>query len=168
MSKFTNDEKIIAKNISKKYKWMARAKNGILYIYDQKPSRYPKYGYWTSYSCIEKPMYMFDSNIFKSITWEDDEPTLIRDIYNPQILDRVEREYLKTILKPFRKKVGFAMKCGEQFDDNRGYYRKEYLLIKFHDDDGFAFPSFDAGKMYSGMKQNKRYTLDELGISYDD
>lgn len=166
MSKFTDDEKIIAKNISKEYKWIARDKSGLLCASALKPHKDFILDIWDSVS------QMCDMDafgwMFKSITWEDKEPTLIRDIYNPQIIDRVERKYLKTILKPFRKKVGFAMKCGEQFDDNRGYYRKEYLLIKFHDDDGFAFPSFDAGKMYSGMERNKKYTLDELGITYDD
>ena len=145
---------------------MARDKNGNLYIYDQKPSKYQKYGYWTSYSCIEKPMYMFDSNIFKSITWEDDEPTLIIDIYNPQILDDVEREYLKTVLKPFHKKVRYVVK----FVDSplcEDIYSKERLFIALCGGH-FNFPRFVSGKMYSGMELDKEYKLDELGITYDD
>lgn len=102
--------------------------------------------------------------MFEPIKWEDDEPTLIKDIYDPQILDEAEREYLKTILKPFHEKVDYVVKLWEHFDDGE-CYSKEYLFIKFYDG-SFGFPSFDPGKMYSGMELDKKYKLDELNIKY--
>lgn len=164
MSKFTNDEMLVAKNISKEYKWIARDKSGLLCAFALKPHKDFIFGIWESIS------QMCDMDafgwMFKSIIWEDNEPTLISDIYNPQILDDVEREYLKTILKPFHKKVRYVVK----FVDSplcEDIYSKERLFIVLRGG-RFAFPSFDAGKMYSGMERNKKYTLDELGITYDD
>lgn len=37
MKEFTNNEKIVAKNINKEYKWMARDKSGILCAFIHKP-----------------------------------------------------------------------------------------------------------------------------------
>ena len=98
------------------------------------------------------------NHLFPAIKWEDDEPTLISDIYNPQVLDNAEREYLKTVLKPFHKKVDFVQK-------RRYTYDKEYLFIELYDG-VFEFPNFDSRKMYLGMELNKKYKMDELGLTY--
>ena len=37
MNMFTNDEQVILKNVSSKYKWIARDKNGALFVYARKP-----------------------------------------------------------------------------------------------------------------------------------
>ena len=161
MSKFTDDEKIIAKNISKEYKWMARDKSGLLYAFALKPHKDFIFDIWESVSQM-CDMDAFDW-MFKSITWEDKEPTRISDIYNPQILDDVEREYLRAVLKPFREKVVYVAKCLGP----TAFGNKERLFIAFYFG-GFTLPDFDPGKMYSGMERNKKYTLDELGITYDD
>ena len=39
MKNFTNDEKAIARNIDKEYKWIARDRDGELCIYDGKPEK---------------------------------------------------------------------------------------------------------------------------------
>lgn len=160
---FTEDEKIIARNIDKKFEWMARDKSGSLYVYQAKPIK--RTNIWVNITidhfCIS---YIFGCGMFESIKWADDEPTRISDIYNPQILDEAEREYLKTILKPFHEKVDYVVKLWEHFDDGE-CYSKEYLFIKLYDG-SFAFPSFDPGKMYAGMEQDREYKLDELGIKY--
>lgn len=39
MKKITEDEKTIAKNIDKEYKWMARNSDGRLCIYKEKPKK---------------------------------------------------------------------------------------------------------------------------------
>lgn len=161
MSKFTDDEMLVAKNISKEYKWIARDKSGLLCAFALKPHKDFILDIWDSVSQM-CDMDAFDW-MFKSIIWEDKEPTLIKDIYNPQILDDVEREYLKTVLKPFHKKVKYVVKFGEDIYNKD----KECLFIALRGGH-FDFPRFVSGKMYSGMKQNKRYTLDELGITYDD
>ena len=167
---FTEDEKIIARNIDKKFEWMARDKNGLLYAHSSKPTKKGRswvnnyhYYYYVSVSAL------FGQEMFKSIKWQDDEPTLIKDIYDPQILDEAEREYLKTVLKPFHEEVDNVKKIKHHMIDNETY-NKEYLYIKFYDGE-FTFPDFDAGKMYKGMEPGgtepgREYTLDELGIKY--
>ena len=165
MKEFTEDEKTVARNIDKKYKWIARDENGFLKIYTQKPIK--RKIAWFVNRLDDCDTFAGFKYMFQSIRWEDDEPTRISDIYNPQILDDVEREYLKAVLKPFHEEVENDVKSGNRFDGDRGYYIKEYLLIKLYNEE-FAFPDFDEGEMYSGMKLNKKYTLDELGITYDD
>ena len=167
MKEFSEDEKTIAMNIDKKYKWIARDDNGCLCIYKEKPKK--SGNIWnTTYGklfdeCETLAAFM---HMFKSIKWEDDEPTRIRDIYDPQILDDVERKYLGYVLKPFHEEVGYVEKreshiLGEETNS------KEYLYVKLYDG-GFIFPDFDCGKMYSGMEPNRRYNLDDLGITYGD
>ena len=66
--KLTEDEKVILRNLSKKYKWIARTGNGNLYIYQDK------------YAIAGKSLDFF-SHLFKSINiWEDEEPYLISDL----------------------------------------------------------------------------------------
>lgn len=167
MKKFTEDEKIIARKINKKFKWMARDKNGSLFVYVSNPTKEEKFGAWVSnnhyYISINA---VFDQGLFKSIKWKDAEPTRISDIYNPQILDDIEQKYLKTILEPFHDEVDYVKKLKDYLIDGHTY-RKEYLYIKLYDGE-FTFPDFDAGKMYAGMELSKRYKLDELGITYAD
>ena len=161
MKEFTEDEKIIARNIDKNYKWMARDNNGALYVYREKPEK--EDATWLNMDSFSQLTVL--SHLFPAIKWGDEEPTLISDIYNPQILDDAEREYLKTILKPFYGAVKYIEKVTEcVFDeDNRS---KEYLVIAFYGRGSFAFPDFDSGTMYFGMELNKKYKLDELGITY--
>lgn len=161
MKTFTEDEKTIAKNISKEYKWMARDRDGELCIYEEKPRKEENYWYFDGYGRVS-----YFNHLFSAIKWEDKEPTLISDIYNPQVLDDAEREYLKTVLKPFRGAVKYVEKVSASvFDeDNR---KEEYVFVAF-DGGLFAFPNFDAGTMYSGMELNKEYKLDELGITYEE
>lgn len=172
MKEFTEDEKIIARNIDKRYKWIARDKFGTLCVYLLKPFKKEGTRMWVS-SCAEiaRVDLLLDKGLFKSIRWEDDEPTLIRDIYDPQVLDDIEREYLKEVLKPFHEKVVYVVKHGIDFKDGR-HCDKEYLYIKFCERDvafpNFTFPGFNSGKMYSGMELDKKYKLNELGIIYTD
>lgn len=162
MKTFTEAEKTIARNIDWEYKWMARDWDGNLCIYEEKPKK--RNDRWIS----DDYDYIFYFNyLFSAIKWEDDEPTLIRDIYNPPVLNDAEREYLKTVLKPFRGAVKYVEKVSASvFDeDNR---KEEYVFVAFYDGGLFAFPNFDAGTMYTGMELNKEYKLDELGITYEE
>ena len=162
MKTFTEIEKTIARNIDKEYKWMARDNDGNLYVYEGKPKK--EESSWYSDGCS---LFFQFSHLFSAIKWEDEEPTLISDIYNPQVLDDAEREYLKTVLKPFRGAVKYVEKVPAIVfdDDNRG---KEYVFVAFYGRGSFAFPNFDAGSMYAGMELNKEYKLDELGITYEE
>ena len=75
-----------------------------------------------------------------------------------QILDKEEKEYLSAVIKPFRCKIRSISK-------EETMYGYEYLKIKLNDAVGLLnFPLFEEGAMYKGMKVNKEYTLEELGL----
>lgn len=76
--------------------------------------------------------------------------------YKLELLDKVEKKYLSEVIRPFRKEVIAIEKL-------ETYTGEEYILILFKDD-GMHFPSFKKGRMYKGMKLEKRYTPEELGL----
>ena len=160
MKTFTEDEKIIARNIDKEYQWMARDSDRGLCVYERKPKKEKSYWHAGGYDYLS-PF----SHLFSAVKWENEESTLISDIYNPPILNDAEREYIKMILKPFHGAVKYAEKVTEcVFDEDN--CSKEYLFIAFYGRGSFSFPDFDSGKMYAGMELNRKYKLDELGITY--
>lgn len=75
------------------------------------------------------------------------------------ILDKVEKNYLINVIKPFRKRVKFIRKI-ESLTFSAG---KELLQIQLNDDD-IALLYFEKNTMYKGMKLDKDYSLEELGI----
>ena len=83
------------------------------------------------------------------------------------ILDEVEKRYIEGVLKPFKDRVEYIKKC-EQCMPGKGY--KEYIEIVISStstrsfDEYLNMPFFDKGKMYKGMKVDKEYTLEELGL----
>lgn len=159
MKEFTNNEKIVAKNINKEYKWMARDKSGILCAFIHKPYKDHIVNRWNSEGPICE-MAAFDW-MFKSITWCDEDPTLIRDIYDPQILDDLEKKYLLDLIRPWSILVTGIIKVmlrGENL---------ECIIIQYTQNErmlSIILPYFERGKMYKNMKSGKKYTLEELGI----
>jgi hypothetical protein len=79
--------------------------------------------------------------------------------YKEPVLDEVEKEYLKAVIKPFRNKVKYITKFKCQYSEN-----KRYINILFSDEGYLSFPYFKADSMYKGMELNKYYTLEELGL----
>lgn len=79
-----------------------------------------------------------------------------------EILDETEREYLKAVIKPFKKRVVFIYKS-EIFINGE----KEFLKIHLDNDD-ILLPNFRKGTMYKGMKTNVSYTLKELELDDED
>ena len=75
-----------------------------------------------------------------------------------EILDEAEKEYLKAVIKPFRKKIKYIQKT-KIFMENEAY-----IEIATKDDDTACLPSFDQDKMYKGMEVDKKYSLEELGL----
>ena len=75
------------------------------------------------------------------------------------VLTDEEKEYLSTVLKPFRNEIDYIYKCSTY----RG--EKEYIAISFKriTRDMF-FPEYPTGTMYKGMILNKEYSLDDLGL----
>ena len=71
---FTDDELCILRNIDKKYKLVARDKNGDLYAYPYRPMKGATY--WGKGS--HESLFTFNS-LFTEIKWEDEEPVYIDD-----------------------------------------------------------------------------------------
>ena len=76
--------------------------------------------------------------------------------YKEPILDDVEREYLSAVIKPFRKKISYIRKSED--------LRKKYIKIVLCDGDSMYFPYLANNAMYKGMKLDRNYTLEELGL----
>ena len=74
---FTDDELCILRNIDKKYKLVARDKNGDLYAYPYRPMKGATY--WGKGS--HESLFTFNS-LFTEIKWEDEEPVYIDDYVN--------------------------------------------------------------------------------------
>ena len=75
--RLTNDEIAILRNIDKEYKWIARDKNGILYIYDSVPKKRGNYRW--SRDTLHVDLSLF-SNMFNFIQRWDDKPYNINDL----------------------------------------------------------------------------------------
>ena len=82
--RLTSDEVAILRNIDKRYIWIARDKNGILYIYDSVPEKRGNYKWSrdTLHVDILSNLSLF-SHMFNFIQWTDSEPYVIDDLlYN--------------------------------------------------------------------------------------
>lgn len=73
-----------------------------------------------------------------------------------EILDEAEKRYLKAVIRPFKNRVICIRK--------RAFYDNRYYIIIFLDSCNIPLPDFRKGTMYNGMKENKDYTLKELGL----
>lgn len=83
--------------------------------------------------------------------------------YEAPILDSVEKRYLKSVIKPFKDKITFICKC--ELKANRYYIRIVVSSAVLPSGlDSIYFPIFIGDKMYKGMKANKCYSLEELGL----
>lgn len=86
-------------------------------------------------------------------------PCKYKTIYKREepILDDKEKEYLSAVIKPY--KVSGIKK--RQVDNEEHIYI--YVIGKYYTD-VIILPYFKKGTMYKGMKLNKEYTLEELGL----
>ena len=118
-------------------------------------------GYWCwSSSMLEKVEY---KKHFKSLPRNFTGTVKIKNgliteiVKKKEILDKVEKEYLSSVIKPFKEKVtGIAIR---EFSAD-----KCYLYIDIIGDDGFGLPKFKQGTMYKNMEIDRKYTLEELGL----
>lgn len=77
------------------------------------------------------------------------------------VLDDVEKEYLSSVIKPFRNSVKYIYK----FTCANGDYEAITAVMKGCDYyDSLSFPKFKKGSMYTGMELIKEYSLEELGL----
>lgn len=77
-------------------------------------------------------------------------------IKKEEILDEKEKEYLRTVIKPFRDRVCFIKKIG-------GFTTRQYITIVLKDE-SVEMPYFKVNSMYKGMEVDKQYSLKELGL----
>lgn len=79
--------------------------------------------------------------------------------YKEPILDDVEKAYLTSVIKPFRKKVNSITKilvCDS---------KKCFIRIRVNNTEHVNLPNFNiASGMYAGMRSFRVYTLEELGL----
>lgn len=149
MTKYSEIEIQIAENLLKRgFKWITRGVYGAILAYKIKPGK-EKYGYGNVICSDLVP-------IFESIRCGD-EPVSLESIVHPQILDDVEKRYLKGVIRPFKDKVLYIAK--RSIMDRR----KEHIYIDLTDD-VITLPCFMKGTMYKGMKTDKEYTPKELGL----
>lgn len=72
------------------------------------------------------------------------------------ILDDVEKEYLKNVIKPFRENIENIVKWNCNND-------LQYLTINLSSSI-IRFPAFKKGTKYKNMELNKNYILEELDL----
>ena len=77
---FTDNELFILKNIDKKYKWIAKDKNGLICTFVSKPIKTERFWRdgWSNgetYASLEA----IKNSLFTEIKWEDEEPVYIDD-----------------------------------------------------------------------------------------
>lgn len=78
--------------------------------------------------------------------------------YEEKILDDVEKEYLSAVIKPFRNRVKYIVKTYGVSE------ARQFIKIIMCDGGYSNLPFFKEGTMYNGMKVDKQYTLQELGL----
>lgn len=82
--------------------------------------------------------------------------------YEEKILNEKERKYLSDVIRPFRKSVTYISKLPFSGND------RQFISIGVMNERGrrecVNLPNFDVGTMYKGMKPNKPYKLEELGL----
>lgn len=77
-----------------------------------------------------------------------------------ELLTKSEREYLRTVIEPFREKIKYISKR-ECFPNGTSS-----IMIAFKDPNSWHmdFPDFEIGTMYKGLKAIRKYTLEELDL----
>lgn len=98
-------------------------------------------------------------NLGKIIKIEEPEYQTVYES-KPEILDEVEKRYLRGVIRPFRGNVRFITKRRYWIDST------EYndISICIINNSNIVLPKFIANKMYKGMEIEKTYTLEELGL----
>ena len=75
--------------------------------------------------------------------------------YKEPILTEEEKEYLSSVIKPFRERIDSFVKVTGDV---------EYINIYLKNSDYVLLASEKIGTTYKGMKAYKDYTLEELGL----
>ena len=110
----------------------------------------------------------FHFDKYLDVCYESGEPTLINPLdiqsgslrivkIEKPILDDVEKKFIGNIIRPFDVKDIMKVKC--EYND------KLFITIRLTNSEEIPFPYFSSNsKMYKGMKIDKPYTPEELGL----
>ena len=111
------------------------------------------------YRCTEREN--CDDCIFCDVDCIGGAKVWLNSEYKEHILDEVEKEYLKAVIRPFRDKVISIRKIESPKNH-------ETICICVHTDDDYYdyayLPHFKRGTMYQNIKPGKAYTIEELGL----
>ena len=89
-------------------------------------------------------------------------PVKYETIYEKkEILDDMEKEYLKNIIKPFRKRIISIVKL---YNCNGNFIRINLRNMENDFLEKIDFPYFRKDTIYNGMKLREEYSLKELGL----
>lgn len=83
---------------------------------------------------------------------------------NKEILDEQEKDYLGKVIEPFKNRVIHIEKNKIFYGNSEFINIVLYSSVTHDNEDSIPLPYFKKGKMYKGMKLDKRYTLKELGL----
>lgn len=81
-------------------------------------------------------------------------------------LDSVELDYLKNIIRPFQKRVDYVMLIKNAILAEEGVNNVR-IRVRMKNHDFITLPFFKEGTMYKAMQPNVKYTLKDLGITYE-
>lgn len=79
--------------------------------------------------------------------------------YKEPILNDAEKKYLSAVINPFRDMVTDVV-----IYSLSTFRSKKYLVITGDNNMYLRFPIYSENTMYKGMKPNKPYKLEELGL----
>ena len=83
---------------------------------------------------------------------------LLEEAEKQLLLNDAEKEYLSAVIKPFRNRVKYIVKTYAVSE------ARQFIKIIMCDGGYSNLPFFKEGTMYNGMKVDKQYTLQELGL----
>ena len=104
-------------------------------------------------------IYYFQIDKNKNISNLDTKLAVSYDV-NTSILNKREKKYLKTVIKPFRDKVKYIVKI----DWYNSGEKKEFIAIQIENDSTINLPFFKKNEMYKNMEVGRKYTLKELEL----
>ena len=81
-----------------------------------------------------------------------------------EVLDEKEKEYLSAVIRPFKKRVIRIEKIKTLYGNSEFINIVLYSSISCNKEESIQLPYFKKGKIYKGMKRDKKYTLKELGL----
>lgn len=96
----------------------------------------------------------------KIIKIEEPEYTTVYE-YKPEILDKVEKRYLKQVIRPYKKVKSISKYI---YPGNRIASIEITVLDLDNEIWTFTLPPFKTYEMYKNMEDDKEYTLQELGL----